>query len=169
VETIEEGEGGVTKGDIDLLFEDADNELRFIIAETSKLKYALNKLLHKFSALVEQYEYHAAGQVSGTGQAVQKMGGGHGGGGTGGRALRQQQLFDRPSRPQDQKTQAGASPEAKKEQKECVAGLNLGSSGSRRAASTASEAPAVPSPTPRPQSKGSQAFSSLRKAAPSQD
>lgn len=72
--TIEGGEGGVTAGDIDLLFEDADNELRHLMSAVAKLKFDFHKCRAKFENLVERYEFHASGTTSGAGQPLSEMG-----------------------------------------------------------------------------------------------
>lgn len=135
VETIEEGEGGVTAGDIDLLFEDADNELKFIISEVSRAKFVLSKLLTKFHSLVEQYEYHVSGQLShkdGPLFSVDQS--------DGARSHSRETDVEPKAvagRSPQTSSQKATLPEAKKE-KECVAGLNQGSSGFRRRPPTAS-------------------------------
>lgn len=123
VGTIQGGEGGVTKGDIDLLFEDTDNELRELVSIVSRFKFSIAKLASKMQALAEQYEYHVAGEVPRASKPLQDLGGTDGSRGTGGRAsgrqtVRQTQLFDRPSRATQQKGKAptGAAAEAKKEE-----------------------------------------------------
>lgn len=114
--TIQGGEGGVTAGDVALLFEDADNELKNLQSFIAKLKFDFHKLRAKLTQLQEQLEFHY-GSVPETATPVPQMGesnGGERGGGASGSNLRQQQSTAVASRSTKARVKAPPSP-AKKE------------------------------------------------------
>lgn len=130
--TFKEGEGGVTNGDIDLLFEDVDNELKHNISVWSKARFDLAKLIQRLTNLTEQLEFHH-GSVAQTSFGFSQVGENNGGPGprTGEAVSNNAALASR----SQQTASQPAAPVAKKE-KECADGLGRASFGSRPTAQT---------------------------------
>lgn len=122
VENIERGEGGVTAGDIDLLFEDADNELRELVSFTSRYKFQLSKLMQKLTNMVEQLEFHHGSKMAQAPLPFPEVGKGNGGESRGLRHISdcvrdlEKELIEGPSRP-PAASSPPKTPKAKKEKK----------------------------------------------------
>jgi len=114
VETIEEGGGRVTEGDIVLLFEDCEQLYKELQRTSGKIAFDFYKLRSRMEFLMEEFWAHA-GLPEGSSK-VQEVGGGEDSLRKHTRLAKSKQggLFDRPSRPQEAGPKAQA-PKAKKE------------------------------------------------------
>lgn len=114
VETIEEGGGCVTEGDIDLLFEDCDRSFKKLQSDAARIVFDFYKLRSKLDLLLEA----RYGRLSESSSKVQTLGRSKDSFGERPRLAESKQkgLFDRPSRPTPPQAKAEA-PKAKKEKK----------------------------------------------------
>lgn len=90
VETIEEGGGCVTEGDIHLLFEDVEREFAAMMSHNARGHFLASKLLQRLQNLLEVYgSNYDASTLPGKSGTLPAMGESNGRGGTSGRAQRQ--------------------------------------------------------------------------------